>query len=55
MTHWKLLRGGEPFAELRLPMAGEHNALNATAAAALAAGKAFPWRRSRRRWRRSAR
>jgi UDP-N-acetylmuramate: L-alanyl-gamma-D-glutamyl-meso-diaminopimelate ligase len=34
-----LLRGGEPFAELTLPMAGEHNALNATAAAALAAGQ----------------
>jgi UDP-N-acetylmuramate: L-alanyl-gamma-D-glutamyl-meso-diaminopimelate ligase len=45
MTHegagsrWTLLRGGEVFAELRLPMAGEHNALNATAAAALAAGQ----------------
>jgi UDP-N-acetylmuramate: L-alanyl-gamma-D-glutamyl-meso-diaminopimelate ligase len=39
VTHWKLLRGGEPFAELGLPMAGEHNALNATAAAALAAGQ----------------
>jgi UDP-N-acetylmuramate: L-alanyl-gamma-D-glutamyl-meso-diaminopimelate ligase len=38
VTHWKLLRGGEPFAELELPMAGEHNALNATAAAAMAAG-----------------
>jgi UDP-N-acetylmuramate: L-alanyl-gamma-D-glutamyl-meso-diaminopimelate ligase len=38
-TTWKLLRGGEFFAELRLPMAGEHNALNATAAAALAAGQ----------------
>ena len=38
-THWTLLRGGDVFAELRLPMAGEHNALNATAAAALAAGQ----------------
>jgi UDP-N-acetylmuramate: L-alanyl-gamma-D-glutamyl-meso-diaminopimelate ligase len=38
-TTWKLLRGGEFFAELTLPMAGEHNALNATAAAALAAGQ----------------
>ncbi len=38
-TSWRLLRGGEPFAELTLPMAGEHNALNATAAAALAAGQ----------------
>ena len=39
---WALLRAGEPFAELRLPMAGEHNALNATAAAALAAGQGVP-------------
>jgi UDP-N-acetylmuramate: L-alanyl-gamma-D-glutamyl-meso-diaminopimelate ligase len=42
VTYWTLLRGGEPFAELRLPMAGEHNALNATAAAALAAGQGVP-------------
>jgi UDP-N-acetylmuramate: L-alanyl-gamma-D-glutamyl-meso-diaminopimelate ligase len=42
VTHWKLLRAGEPFAELALPMAGEHNALNATAAAALAAGQGIP-------------
>ena len=41
-TRWTLLRAGEPFAELRLPMAGEHNALNATAAAALAAGQGIP-------------
>jgi len=39
---WTLLRAGERFAELRLPMAGEHNALNATAAAALAAGQGVP-------------
>ncbi len=38
-TRWKLLRGGKPWLELRLPMAGAHNALNATAAAALAAGQ----------------
>ncbi len=48
MTHeggsvrWLLARGGKPFAELLLPMAGEHNALNATAAAALAAGQGIP-------------
>jgi UDP-N-acetylmuramate: L-alanyl-gamma-D-glutamyl-meso-diaminopimelate ligase len=42
VTHWALDRGGEFFAELRLPMAGEHNALNATAAAALAAGQGVP-------------
>jgi UDP-N-acetylmuramate: L-alanyl-gamma-D-glutamyl-meso-diaminopimelate ligase len=42
VTHWKLARGGEAFADLQLPMAGEHNALNATAAAALAAGQGVP-------------
>jgi UDP-N-acetylmuramate: L-alanyl-gamma-D-glutamyl-meso-diaminopimelate ligase len=41
-SRWTLLRAGERFAELRLPMAGEHNALNATAAAALAAGQGVP-------------
>ena len=35
-------RREKPFAELSLPMAGEHNALNATAAAALAAGQGVP-------------
>jgi UDP-N-acetylmuramate: L-alanyl-gamma-D-glutamyl-meso-diaminopimelate ligase len=42
LTHWTLTRGGVPFAELSLPMAGEHNALNATAASALAAGQGVP-------------
>jgi UDP-N-acetylmuramate: L-alanyl-gamma-D-glutamyl-meso-diaminopimelate ligase len=42
VTTWTLLRGGQKFAELSLPMAGEHNALNATAAAALAAGQGVP-------------
>ncbi|HEY5382919.1 MAG TPA: UDP-N-acetylmuramate:L-alanyl-gamma-D-glutamyl-meso-diaminopimelate ligase [Acidobacteriaceae bacterium] len=42
VTSWKLLRGGLEFAQLRLPMAGEHNALNATAAAAMAAGQGVP-------------
>lgn len=42
VTRWTVLRGGERFAELSLPMAGEHNALNATAAAALAAGQGVP-------------
>jgi UDP-N-acetylmuramate: L-alanyl-gamma-D-glutamyl-meso-diaminopimelate ligase len=41
-TQWTLLREGEEFAQLSLPMAGEHNALNATAAAALAAGQGIP-------------
>jgi UDP-N-acetylmuramate: L-alanyl-gamma-D-glutamyl-meso-diaminopimelate ligase len=40
--HWTLSRGGEFFADLSLPMPGEHNALNATAAAALAAGQGVP-------------
>ena len=41
-TQWTVTRAGEPWAQLRLPMAGEHNALNATAAAALAAGQGIP-------------
>ncbi len=45
-TRWQLLRAGDPvsapWAELTLPMPGEHNALNATAAAALAAGQGVP-------------
>jgi UDP-N-acetylmuramate: L-alanyl-gamma-D-glutamyl-meso-diaminopimelate ligase len=48
MTHegggvqWTLSRAGEFFAKLTLPMPGEHNAMNATAAAALAAGQGVP-------------
>ena len=42
LTRWTLTREGTSFAELRLPMAGEHNALNATAAAALAVGQGVP-------------
>ena len=38
-THWTLSRDGKPWADLTLGMAGEHNALNASAAAALAAGQ----------------
>ena len=41
-TTWTVTRGGEQFAKFRLPMAGEHNAMNATAAAALAAGQGIP-------------
>jgi UDP-N-acetylmuramate: L-alanyl-gamma-D-glutamyl-meso-diaminopimelate ligase len=41
-TSWILQRAGTEFARLTLPMAGEHNALNATAAAALAAGQGVP-------------
>jgi UDP-N-acetylmuramate: L-alanyl-gamma-D-glutamyl-meso-diaminopimelate ligase len=42
LSRWTLLRGGARFADLSLPMSGEHNALNATAAAALAAGQGIP-------------
>jgi UDP-N-acetylmuramate: L-alanyl-gamma-D-glutamyl-meso-diaminopimelate ligase len=41
-TSWTLFCGGAFFAEITLPMAGAHNALNATAAAALAAGQGIP-------------
>jgi UDP-N-acetylmuramate: L-alanyl-gamma-D-glutamyl-meso-diaminopimelate ligase len=39
LTRWELWRAGELWAELAMRMAGEHNALNATAAAALASGQ----------------
>jgi UDP-N-acetylmuramate: L-alanyl-gamma-D-glutamyl-meso-diaminopimelate ligase len=39
LTHWEVWRGGSLWAELEMRLAGEHNALNATAAAALAAGQ----------------
>jgi len=42
VTRWTLWRAGEKLADLSLPMAGEHNALNATAAAAMAAGQGVP-------------
>jgi UDP-N-acetylmuramate: L-alanyl-gamma-D-glutamyl-meso-diaminopimelate ligase len=42
LTRWTLTREGAVFGELSVPMAGEHNALNATAAAALAAGQGVP-------------
>jgi UDP-N-acetylmuramate: L-alanyl-gamma-D-glutamyl-meso-diaminopimelate ligase len=38
-THWELWHEGALWAELEMRMAGEHNALNATAAAALAFGQ----------------
>jgi len=41
-THWRVVREGKPWAEFSMQMAGEHNALNATAAAALAAGQGIP-------------
>jgi UDP-N-acetylmuramate: L-alanyl-gamma-D-glutamyl-meso-diaminopimelate ligase len=38
-SKWRVLRDGSEWGEFTLPMAGEHNALNATAAAALAFGQ----------------
>jgi UDP-N-acetylmuramate: L-alanyl-gamma-D-glutamyl-meso-diaminopimelate ligase len=38
-SSWQVLRDGVEWGEFTLPMAGEHNALNATAAAALAFGQ----------------
>ena len=39
VTHWEVWHGGVLWAELEMRMAGEHNALNATAAAVLAFGQ----------------
>ena len=39
LTRWEVWRDGALWAELEMALAGEHNALNATAAAALAAGQ----------------
>jgi UDP-N-acetylmuramate: L-alanyl-gamma-D-glutamyl-meso-diaminopimelate ligase len=38
-SKWKIFRSGKEWLQVILPMPGEHNALNATAAAALAAGQ----------------
>jgi len=42
LTRWEVWRAGAPWAEFEMNLAGEHNALNATAAAALAAGQGIP-------------
>jgi len=39
LTRWEVWRGGAMWNDFEMGMAGEHNALNATAAAALAAGQ----------------
>ncbi len=39
LTRWEVWHDGALWAELEMSLAGEHNALNATAAAALAAGQ----------------
>ncbi len=38
-SSWKIFRSGREWLQVTLPLPGEHNALNATAAAALAAGQ----------------
>jgi UDP-N-acetylmuramate: L-alanyl-gamma-D-glutamyl-meso-diaminopimelate ligase len=38
-SSWEILRSGREWLQVTLPLPGEHNALNATAAAALAAGQ----------------
>jgi UDP-N-acetylmuramate: L-alanyl-gamma-D-glutamyl-meso-diaminopimelate ligase len=42
LTRWTVLRNGSPFGEFESQMPGEHNVLNATAAAALAANYGIP-------------
>lgn len=39
---WSVLRYGKPWGRFTMQLAGEHNAMNATAAAALAAGQGVP-------------
>jgi UDP-N-acetylmuramate: L-alanyl-gamma-D-glutamyl-meso-diaminopimelate ligase len=42
LTRWSVLRNGTPWAEFEFSLAGEYNLLNATAAAAMAAGYGIP-------------
>jgi UDP-N-acetylmuramate: L-alanyl-gamma-D-glutamyl-meso-diaminopimelate ligase len=42
VSQWRIERNGKPWLEVEMPMIGEHNVLNATAAAALAAGQGVP-------------
>lgn len=39
LSHWAIYREARPWIKVSMPLAGEHNALNATAAAALASGQ----------------
>ncbi len=41
-SHWRIEQNGQPWLQVEMPMIGEHNVLNATAAAALAAGQGVP-------------
>jgi UDP-N-acetylmuramate: L-alanyl-gamma-D-glutamyl-meso-diaminopimelate ligase len=42
VMHWEVWRAGAKWADLEMRLGGEHNALNATAAAALAASQGIP-------------
>jgi UDP-N-acetylmuramate: L-alanyl-gamma-D-glutamyl-meso-diaminopimelate ligase len=42
LMHWEVWRGADKWADLSMRLAGEHNALNATAAAALAFNQGVP-------------
>ena len=48
-TRWEVWHDGELWSELEMQLAGEHNALNATAAAALAVGPGHPQGSNRHR------
>lgn len=41
-SHWQIMRDGESWLQVEMPVVGEHNVLNATAAAALAYGQGIP-------------
>ncbi len=41
-SHWRIEQKGQPWLEVEMPVVGEHNVLNATAAAALAFGQGIP-------------
>ncbi len=41
-SRWRIEKQGQPWLEVEMPVIGEHNVLNATAAAALASGQGVP-------------
>ena len=42
LSRWRIEQNGNPWLQVEMPMIGEHNVLNATAAAALASGQGVP-------------
>ncbi len=42
LSRWRIEKRGQPWLEIEMPVIGEHNVLNATAAAALAFGQGIP-------------